>query len=562
MDDPVPEQPELSPLVPAFRAWIERELPAVYIPDDATLDALLSGNGADVWRNVIQRVVSPKHAAQLRAALQLHIDDDDDDNDEADDDELWDQDELLKLEREAIEAEQEIEVLRNRIVEASRKPDIIRLGVNEVELRAALVEAVVETLDVGTETCQKYSYFLKSMKNRDSLSDAPDSADQAVSRLRAIVVDARTAVKHGHQHDPEAEDGVKVDIKNAKAKVAKLNADLEEFCTTYSLDDVANAVHQLAVDATLEEAFDEENLKSAIIANDPVPETTEEFEKRLSNQLQDEYLALFASSERSSTDEASIPEKRRLDFDGAEEEKGEEPTTAVGTVIEGLQDPETSREFKLAASALDSLDRTLSELTTGSRERISRALREAKQIDITLLAPLKPQLETAYKTQIRRLEWDIDALDKAQQVDLLDLSEPRPCARTWTDLKVNEMENALVEKIRQLQNATERNETRNVMTQLAGRAMKEQERKEIIEEKAKKQLVPMLEKAANAARHTHERTVQAAAAEVAVAVKVDAFVAARTPNGTGSSVSGRPNTKSKPALYGRGDVVETKNLAQ
>ena len=565
---------EPTPQVVAFRSWIERELPSVEIPDDATLDGLLSGNGEEIWQHLIDRVVAPKHAIQLRSAMQLELDDNFDNDDDDDVIARWEDGELALLESQAMQIENHIDELRARIVESSQKRDIARLGVSESELRNALINAIVETLDAGTQSCEKYSSFLDDIrKHDDAIANMPDSEQGAFDSLRKLMLDTRAVMNDAkNNHNNELSKSVattssderekrKEEMKKTAERVAQLNADLENLCNSYSLDDVAKAVRQLAIDATLHEAFDEDKLNSVIKANDPISESTEEFAKRISNQLQDEYLALFASSEPSSSNEntSESPEKRRLEFEDEDEE--EEPVIdVVGNVIVGLDDPYASREVKLSTNALDSLDRTLSELTTGCRDRISRALREAKQIDITLLAPLKPELEAAYKTQIRRLEWDVGELERAQHVDLMDLAEPRPCAITWTNLRVNEMEKKLVERIWQFQNDTEFDEMREVMTTLTKRAMKVQERKENVDEKAKKSLLPMLEKAAIAARHTHERTVPAAASEVAVAAKVDAFISARTNEQLRSRSSSRMNAAK---VYGPAtNVVENNDKSR
>jgi len=525
---------EPAPFVVTVREWIQRELPHIQVPDDITLADILTGNAVPIFEHLVARVVAPKRAVQLRSSMlleneQLWSEENGDDvdvttsNDHAK--------KMEQLEKEAKEYEKEIESLRNRLSKASHKQQRQgRLGVDEPQLREALVDAYVENIDAGAEICEKYGEVLRSKAtpSGSSSSSSQIDAEKVVVELRRIGDDARAIMGINTVE--------KVGVDYAKLRVTKLNADIEELCTRYKLEDISNAMQQIAAEPNDEPSsplqLGHEHLPIPVVSNH-LTDSAEEFAKRISSKLQDDYLRLFANSQLLAED-GNEGERKKINFPDREVEEEEEEDTSLEN----------------ARTALKELDKTLSELTTGSRARISRCVRETKELDAKQLTPLQDLVERAHLAQKTRGDSDIKGLVSAK-LKALDLNGVE---KVQCDLGVDKLQKKLMDEVLATENGSEKTHHAKNLQRLVARAKREEETRSEIEEIAAHKLVPLLEKALAAALHAKEKTVPAARAEVDMAAKVDAFIAARVSSspsgktkhssragGAGSSLSGISN---------------------
>lgn len=462
-------QPPDDNLRTALQDWITKELPGVEVPDPATIDALLAGNGAAVFAHLVARVVSPRRAALLRAHLRLqpiassapvnHADDAD----------------IARLEREAERLEKEVATMQD----ALRAPKGSRFGVPEKELRSALVDAAVDQLNEGAAICDTFSHFLHTR-----LQNTGKSKGDASGKLAAIVADAKCALR------PAA---VETESDEARARVAKLDSDIETLCKNFRVEDIAAAVENIAKNSAGSEGAGEEEVESP-----------EEFAKRLHTMLQDDFLAAFAASQKEEDRPAA---QRRLLFD---DEDAHTSALALGD----------------ATRAIDAVDDTLSALTMGSRSRLARAMREARQIDKKLLPALDKKLQAAAAAQHARLAADLAAVQAAQSAELEELSD----TATWmssTAPTAAMLRAGLIDAVVRRQDGVREAKRAVDVQDLARRARREADARDAVDKRAMAQLLPALEQAAQAALHAHDKTVPAAAREVATAARVGAYVAAR-----------------------------------
>lgn len=540
---------EPAPFVVAVRDWIQRELPHIQIPDDITLGDILTGNAVPIFEHLVARVVAPKRAVQLRSSMLLeneHLWSEEkthknangngnaapaNSNTNSNDNELK---KMEQLEKEAEEYEKEIEVLRARLTKASRKQQRKgRFGVDEPQLREALVDAYVQDIDAGVTICEKYGEVLRSKAkpHASSSTSSQMDAEKVVLELRKIGDDARAIMGINTVE--------KVGVDYAKLRVTKLNADIEDLCKRYKLEDVSNAIQKIAAEPSAANPSSPSKLGTAPTAttklnaddkNSQLADSAEAFAKRISDKLQDDYLRLFAESEKlpEIADTTYVERKPRVDIlDDDDQKEGESK----------------DQSLENARTALKELDKTLSELTTGSRARISRCVRETKELDSKDLAPLQTLLERAHVAQKVRGDSDIKGLVSAK-LKALDLNgvETSEC-----DLGVHTLEVNLMQQVHNTKHAAEKGYHTKNMQRLAARAKREEESREEIEEIASSKLVPLLEKALSAALHAKDKTVPSAGAEVDLAAKVDAFIAARV---SSPQNSGNNGAKAKENSFG------------
>lgn len=470
----------------AVRAWVSREMPLAAIPDDGVLDALLAGPGGEIFAHLVARVVSSRHAATLRARLDLARP-----AEALSDGAAADTTDAKEAAKAADVVEEELVELRARLkaIEEGKA----RLGCDEDALRKAAVGAAVESLDEGTALCGDLCAFVQERFGEAGAQERTGEEEARVAKAVREVIDAANEVATDAEADAARAEGVL--------------AEMRFVCAAHALEDVAPALHRIAEDSG------ELSLPSNDTGDDDdEEEDADAFEKRLAQSLQDRYLSLFEASE--------APEKMQSVH-------ADLPSDAAGRV-ELLQASAAADAARLSA-----LDSALTALANGNRSHISLAASDASTLDARLVDPLPVLLESARDAQSAAVSSGLAAIERAQGERLSYLSSPAP-ARALPTIDRTERLRARLEKV---QGRARRGEMANEADALAARARRVETMRRQVDDEARTGLLPLLGQAEEAAAHAKESTVPAAARAVYWARHVEAFVAARATPGQGGSGS-------------------------